>query len=64
MAEFTAGDVVKLKSGGPQMTVEGTDSDSVECVFFDKDNVLKRATFAKDTVQIFKPSSGTTFMSV
>jgi uncharacterized protein YodC (DUF2158 family) len=41
--EFKAGDVVKLKSGGPDMTIEGigkygmaATDDSAKCVWFEK----------------------------
>lgn len=38
MAQLKAGDVVKLKSGGPKMTVESTASNpaGVLCTWFDK----------------------------
>ena len=38
MAQLKAGDVVKLKSGGPKMTVEGTESNpaGILCTWFDK----------------------------
>jgi uncharacterized protein YodC (DUF2158 family) len=32
---FSAGDIVKLKSGGPIMTVEKVRGDTVTCVWFD-----------------------------
>jgi len=31
---FEPGDIVQLKSGGPAMTVSGTDADGVRCVWF------------------------------
>lgn len=40
MAEIKAGDVVVLKSGGPEMTVEYIENEWVDCVWFkDKDKV-------------------------
>ena len=60
MEEFKVGDVVRLKSGGPQMTIEVTPvvidnygvekklEDSAKCTWFEKDtlkyNVFKLAT--------------------
>lgn len=37
------GDVVQLKSGGPQMTVEGVSSDKsrVSCIWFSDESVKK-----------------------
>jgi uncharacterized protein YodC (DUF2158 family) len=36
---FKEGDVVKLKSGGPKMTIERIDSDqSALCIWFDHKN--------------------------
>ena len=32
--KFTVGDVVRLKSGGPDMTVEGPTSHGIMCVWF------------------------------
>ncbi len=37
-----AGDVVKLKSGGPQMTVEDTDGQRVKVVWMEKGKVMTR----------------------
>jgi len=49
---FNAGDVVKLKSGGPKMTIEkigprsSTNEENVaHCVWFDKDDQLKDGKF-------------------
>jgi len=35
MAEIKAGDVVQLKSGGPQMTVNFVEKDEAACTWFD-----------------------------
>ena len=50
--DFKAGDVVKLKSGGPKMTIEkiGATSSANEenvahCVWFDKDEQMKDGKF-------------------
>ena len=49
---FNAGDVVKIKSGGPKMTIEkiGPRSSSnaenvAHCVWFDKDDQMKYGEF-------------------
>jgi uncharacterized protein YodC (DUF2158 family) len=34
--QFEVGDIVRLKSGGQPMTVEGIDADYVECVWHEK----------------------------
>ena len=45
MAQIKVGDVVKLKSGGPKMTVESTKSNpaGVLCTWFD--NAEKKSSF-------------------
>jgi len=39
MAQFNVGDVVRLKSGGPRMTIDrqnvGSNSENVVCLWFD-----------------------------
>ena len=47
---FQDGDVVKLKSGGPRMTVEGYEDDLVICVWFEGTE-RKSATFKEATLQ-------------
>lgn len=53
--QWEVGDVVQLKSGGPQMTVERIWEEDVECVWFDDKRVIQRATFIKALVA--KPTS-------
>jgi uncharacterized protein YodC (DUF2158 family) len=55
---FTRGQVVKLKSGGPDMTVgEDQRSDYVSCVWFDGKRRMDR-TFAADTlVHVLPPAT-------
>jgi uncharacterized protein YodC (DUF2158 family) len=55
---FQIGDVVKLKSGGPKMTVESMDNDGVKCVWFDKAD-SKAAIFPEGTLARL-PSKGRT----
>jgi uncharacterized protein YodC (DUF2158 family) len=61
MAEFNKGDVVVLKSGGPQMTVHnlgsyahsGGPEDGALCVWFDKDRVPHERVFDTLTLNRF-----------
>jgi uncharacterized protein YodC (DUF2158 family) len=51
---FTIGEVVRIKSGGPAMTVEYiTDGYNIKCVWFNKRQKLKRGEFKPS---ILKPS--------
>jgi len=66
MAEqFKAGDVVHLKSGSPDMTIENvgktafSDTESVWCVWFDGKKQM-RDTFALEAVEVVPKSSGRT----
>lgn len=61
---FSAGDVVRLKSGGPTMTVEQvgktamTNEDAVWCVWFEKvgnKQVVQRVTFPPVTLEKTSP---------
>lgn len=51
-----AGDVVRLVTGGPRMTVNDTGENSVireaECVWFDEQDVLHRESFPIDALVI------------
>jgi uncharacterized protein YodC (DUF2158 family) len=60
--QIAAGDVVRLKSGGPKMTVvavdvaEITEELSVWCEWFDdQENVARRAEFSMIAVEKFVP---------
>jgi uncharacterized protein YodC (DUF2158 family) len=53
--EIRVGEIVKLKSGGPKMTVESSFNDAhgkrcVRCVWFDKDKLMRDA-FQIDAVE-------------
>ncbi|WP_045027960.1 YodC family protein [Draconibacterium sediminis] len=59
---FKQGDVVRLKSGGPKMTIEnyyvhvGISSSSVsdhlvDCTWFDNNGVLQSRTFEQDSLK-------------
>jgi len=50
---FKIGDVVRLKSGGPKMTVEEVDdsADTVHCKWFVGGEKLKYGSFPVDSVE-------------
>jgi uncharacterized protein YodC (DUF2158 family) len=61
MSEIKIGDVVRLKSGGPSMTVNKKGDFSplgpnpgVHCVWFDNKRNKQDDTFHEDTVEIYK----------
>lgn len=43
--EFKEGDVVKLKSGGPKMTIINIDNISILCGYFDRQDVYRTSLF-------------------
>ncbi len=52
MRNFSVGDIVQLKSGGPIMTVETVDEESLNCVWFtDKHTEAFRGYFEQATLQ-------------
>lgn len=66
MAEFKKGDVVRLKSGGPKMTVVDTGNyggmqmgpeDGVLCVWFDEKNKPTERVFDAATIEMHVPPS-------
>ncbi|MDM1295886.1 DUF2158 domain-containing protein [Sphingobacterium sp. N143] len=61
--KFSKGDVVRLKSGGPKMTIEGYEivmgwdftsesDDTVVCKWFDSNEVLQVQKFNHETLEI------------
>lgn len=49
---FKIGDVVNLKSGGPEMTVENIDNQgNVTCTWFDRNMERKTETFKSDMLE-------------
>jgi uncharacterized protein YodC (DUF2158 family) len=55
--DFQPGDIVRLKSGGPKMTVETVDDTGVYCAWFVGDKVEGRA-FQKHVPEKTTPSIG------
>ncbi len=45
------GDTVRLKSGGPQMTVNSIEDNVIKCQWFDGNN-LKEGVFHKDQLEV------------
>jgi uncharacterized protein YodC (DUF2158 family) len=48
---FRSGDLVRLRSGGPLMTVEGLKGDQVDCFWTDFDGQIKADGFPADVLQ-------------
>ena len=48
---FSPGDVVRLNSGGPLMTVLGNDHDEIVCIW-DKDGEYLEANFPPETLYL------------
>ncbi len=54
MMKFEVGDIVRLKSGGPEMTVTRTDntmSDDIGAMWFDKSSLMK-GWFPMDAIEV------------
>ncbi|TDB32569.1 DUF2158 domain-containing protein [Stenotrophomonas sp. TEPEL] len=52
--EFKLGDKVKLKSGGPVMTVSSVSDKGVECQWFDPKGKLHKESFAAVVLTPYK----------
>lgn len=52
---FNIGDIVRLKSGGPKMTILGIDGDesTYACKWFDRNGRLNRDSFQASTIEAF-----------
>lgn len=55
--EFTIGSVVRLKSGGPKMTVTSINEDKVTCQWFGDGKNLSQGEFLDKTLERFTPVS-------
>jgi len=53
---INVGDVVKLKSGGPFMTVSIVNPTEVYCKWFDTENHLNEDSFPKDSLDSYEMS--------
>lgn len=56
--QFKLGDIARLKSGGPPMTVNyiSDKRESVECVWFDDKEERQNSDFNPNTLQMHKPA--------
>lgn len=54
MTSFKSGDLVKLKSGGPVMTVDNIVHRTVNCIWFEGKDI-KGYSFGIDTIEIYTP---------
>jgi uncharacterized protein YodC (DUF2158 family) len=46
---ISKGDVLRLRSGGPLLTVQDASSGAVKCCWFTADGVFQEATFAAES---------------
>lgn len=56
MKQFTPGEIVRLRSGSPSMTVERTSDRMVECAWF-VDGQLRTGSFDADALMIDEKGS-------
>lgn len=47
------GDIVRLKSGGPKMTITQMDETTISCAWFDRNGRDQKNTFPAETVERF-----------
>lgn len=52
--KFNIGDVVKLKSGGPKMTVSSIEDKACKCVWFDQSSKIEDS-FSEELLEKYKP---------
>lgn len=58
-AEFNIGDTVKLRSGGPEMTVGArTDKGKYECHWFSKEGKVEWHSFKPEMIKIVAEYTG------
>jgi uncharacterized protein YodC (DUF2158 family) len=55
MSEFNIGDVVRLKSGNPKMTIKGPDDDAWAVQWIDRNGKLQGDSFHADMLDRFTP---------
>lgn len=60
---YNIGDVVRLKSGGPKMTILGTDGapDVFACKWFDRNGKLNSDSFNASIIEAFIPRPASNF---
>ena len=57
MTDFKTGDVVRLKSGSPKMTVKAADADAWAVEWIDRNGKLQSNSFHADMLDLFVPKS-------
>ena len=55
MSDFIKGDVVRLKSGGPKMTVLSIGTSTLTCQWFDRNGKMHTSDFDLEMVDKFVP---------
>ncbi len=55
MSEFQTGQVVRLKSGSPKMTIKGADKDAWAVQWVDRNGKLQGDSFHADMLDLFIP---------
>jgi uncharacterized protein YodC (DUF2158 family) len=54
--DFNVGDIVKLKSGGPNMTVDNASSSRIICKWFDSTNICFIEEFDQGALEKVTPA--------
>jgi len=57
MTDFKTGDVVRLKSGSPKMTVKGADGSAWAVEWIDRNGKLQSNSFDADMLDLFVPKA-------
>ncbi len=57
MTNFTKGEIVRLNSGGPKMTVLATKGNKITCQWFDRNGKMHKSDFDSEMVSQFIASS-------
>ena len=55
MTDFTIGQIVRLKSGGPKMTIKSADGEAWACQWFDRNGKLHNDSFPEHMLDVFVP---------
>ncbi|WP_017932283.1 YodC family protein [Robiginitomaculum antarcticum] len=53
MTQFEIGQIVRLKSGGPKMTIKGADEDAWACQWFDRNGKIHNDSFPASMLDLF-----------
>jgi uncharacterized protein YodC (DUF2158 family) len=61
---YKTGSLVRLKSGGPAMTVRSVTGAQIRCQWFTEDSLAQEYTFHEDTLETIVPIIGNGFVGV